>query len=475
MKYLSLLLLGSSLVAGARTGNAGANAGNSNAGNGNAGNAGANAGNNNGNGNANTGMTAQGSSNGQMQAGGIVNGGMNTGNSGATGATGTTTSSAPGNAVSAANVPPGANPFVAVGNSTGSNGMQFPTLTATQKMGLQMAANLWAQDTAVVSSALSLLGSGNMTDQDFRDVADMAYMAEVNELMQKNYIDALLGTMPQLQAASTSLGNGSFAIVVDQLREMRIRGQANQTFVQAAVQGMNNLRCRQVLLAIDTYVQTANQAAGNTSFISATRPPACKQVYAQTADTLPAGSVTNATTFPNAAQLITQFNQAPRFMLSNAVAFKQNSGSDNTPALGSQYTTNPPFTNTSSLSGQLLAFQGKPVMTNGAASNIQANPLNGVLFSNIANNNTSSSNTGNSNNGNSTTTGTTTGNNSTTTTGQSGGKGNTTTTGATGQSGSTGQTGNGNGKGGAGAQSGNGKGANAGGKGQNRMFRMFRA
>lgn len=377
MKYLSLLLLSTGLLANAQQGgNAKSNGGSSTQTT------------NNG------GQSAQGSSNGGMQAGGIANGGMNTGNLGAgTSTSGTGTSSAPGNAVSASNVPPGANPFLALSSS-------FPTLTSTQKTGLQMAATLWAQDTAVVSTALQLLGSGQMSDQDFRDAADMAYMAEVNELMQKNYIDALLGTMPQLQAASTSLGNGSFAIVVDQLREMRIRGPSNQTFVQAAVSGMNTLRCRQVLLAIDAYLQTANQAAGNNSFISATRPPACTQLYAQTADTLPAGSTVNATTFPTAQQLITQFNQPPRFMLSNSVAFSQTSGSDTTPALGSQYVSTPPFSNTSSLAGQLLAFQGMPVMTNGAASNALANPINAVLFQsvittgNTASNSTTMSTTG---------------------------------------------------------------------------------
>jgi len=295
---------------------------------------------------------------------------------------GTQTASAPGNAVSASNVAPGVNPFIAV---AGNDAKKFPQLNDFQKQGLQQAAILWSQDTAVVSSALSLLGSETMNEQDFRDVADMAYMAEVNELMQKNFIDALLGQMPQLQAASTSLGNGSFAIVVDQLREMRIRGPSNKTFVQAAVSGMNNLRCRQVLLAIDTYVLTATQAAGNNTFISATRPPACQQLYAQTADTLPVAAVTNATTFPNAAQLIGQFNQAPRFMLSNQVGFSQQSGSDNTPALGSQFSTNTPFTNTSSLSGQLLAFNGMPVATNGDPKNTNANPLNAVLFQNQIN------------------------------------------------------------------------------------------
>jgi hypothetical protein len=415
MKYLSLLVLGSSLVAGASfprpnlanglrgnqaSGNSNSNA-NSNANsnsNGRTGNSNGNA-NTNGNANSNSNSNRNSSTNANSNNN---NGNTNSNNNGMTGNNtangnnngGTTTSSAPGNAVSAANVAPGANPFLAVG---GNNKNQFPSLTDNQKTGLQNAANLWAQDTAVVSSALSTLGSGGMSDQDFRDTADMAYMAEVNELQQKNYIDALLGTMPQLMAASTSLSNGSFAIVVDQLREMRIRGQSNQTFVQAAVQGMNNLRCRQVLLAIDAYVQTANQAAGNNSFISATRPPACQQVYAQTADTLPAGSVTNATTFPNANQLITQFNQPPRFMISNAVAFSQNSGSDSTPALGSQFTANAPFSNTSSLSGQLLAFQGQPLMTNGAATNTKANPLNAVLFSNNGNANNNGNNNGNAN------------------------------------------------------------------------------
>ena len=334
-------------------------------------------------------LEAAGSSSGQMKAGGIVNGGISTGDKGAKNPP-TKVASAPGNAISAANVPAGKNPFEALnaGNAT------FPQLTDTQKMGLQMAATLWSQDTAVVSSALSLLATGTMSEQDFRDAADMAYMAEVNELMQKNYIDALLSNMPEIQAASTSLSNGSFAIVVDQLREMRIRGNKNMTFVNAAVQGMNTLRCRQVLLAIDTYLQTANLAAGNTSFISATRPPACRSLYNQTADTLPNSAVTNATTFPTASQLIAQFNQAPRFMLSNSVAFSQNSGNDNTPALNSQYTSQYPFTNTSSLSGQLLAFQGTPVKTNGDASNFKANPVNAVLFPNAGK--------GNNNNNNST-------------------------------------------------------------------------
>ena len=325
---------------------------------------------------------ATGASAGPMKAGAVLNGGISTGSKGALASK---VQSAPGNAASAANVAPGANPFEALN----AGQTAFPQLTDTQKMGLQMAAVLWSQDTAVVSSALDRLANSQMSEADFRDAADMAYMAEVNELMQKNYIDALLSEMPEIQAASISLVNGSFPIVVDQLRELRIRGPKNQTFVQAAIQGMNTLRCRQVLLAIDTYVQTANLAAGNTSFISATRPPACRDLYAQTADTLPAGAVVNATTFPTASQLIAQFNQAPRFMLSNIVAFSAASGSDNTPALGSQYTTTYPFTNTSSLAGQLLAFQGNPVSTNGDASNFKANPVNAVLFSSIGSNSTS--------------------------------------------------------------------------------------
>lgn len=268
----------------------------------------------------------------------------------------------PGNAQAANN--PGTKQAAAQG---------VPNLTASQKVAVQNAIQQWSLDTSLVSCSLNMLPSGQLNQADFMDLADAAYDAEVDETIQKATLDALLGDMPMVQSASANLTNGTFISVVDGLREMRIRGDTNNT--QPVVNLINNNRCRPVMEAIDAYLAAGAMAVGNTTVPTAVRPQACMQINANTNSQITQRVINNCTSAPRANELARDYGQSPTFQLSNAVTQQGNVASDNTGALGDSF---PNAANQSSVQGAQPQLFPNGLAINGDPANVQANPANAV-------------------------------------------------------------------------------------------------
>jgi hypothetical protein len=173
-------------------------------------NAGNSASNNGANTNANSGAGATASS----------NAGNNTasaqgGNSNANGTNGT-----PGQPA----IQDGNNDVNAAGTISGQNALLVNT-----------AITAWMRDTGVVSNFLNI-GPTIQDDATFRNQAQIAHSAEVDELTQKAVLDQFVQNQNVAQANAT-LSNGAFQLVVDRLDDMARQGLAQKN----AINDINNV------------------------------------------------------------------------------------------------------------------------------------------------------------------------------------------------------------------------------------------
>lgn len=118
----------------------------------------------------------------------------------------------------------------------------------------------------------------NIADpQQFKGIADGAFKAEVNELVQKGVLDQVIGNDPRVSLANLTLTNGVFQSVVDNLQIMSLQGQSRVNLIDA----INQVRCTQVLPSIDTYMLIAAEYIGdNAQQRRAVRPNACAGILA---------------------------------------------------------------------------------------------------------------------------------------------------------------------------------------------------
>jgi hypothetical protein len=134
------------------------------------------------------------------------------------------------------------------------------------------AAANWLQDTGFVSSYLD--AAATLAPADVLTNGVLALNAENDETNHKMILDNffVLGTNAPNQAVANAkaiLESGTFQTVVNLL------GDISQTGNLADVQAINNVRCSQVLPAIDQYFIAVAQALGQTTFAPAIRPAAC--------------------------------------------------------------------------------------------------------------------------------------------------------------------------------------------------------
>jgi len=136
-------------------------------------------------------------------------------------------------------------------------------------------------DTGVVSNFQNI-GAGLVGNtQQFMSQANIALLAEKDELLHKADIDAIIGNDPTISLANLTLTDSSFQSVVNALQDMTTNGPARVADIAA----INKVRCPQVLPAIDTYCAIAAQfaaAQGVTFSSTAVRPLACTAVQQKT-------------------------------------------------------------------------------------------------------------------------------------------------------------------------------------------------
>jgi hypothetical protein len=138
------------------------------------------------------------------------------------------------------------------------------------------AVNDWMRDTGVVSNFLNI-GKGLTDEQTFKNQAEIAHSAEVDELTHKNVLDQFLPNNQNVKAANATLSNGAFQLVVDQLQDMADNGISSA----GGIDTINNDRCINVLPNIDTYLREATLAVGNGAAVQqSVRPAACGNIVA---------------------------------------------------------------------------------------------------------------------------------------------------------------------------------------------------
>ncbi|KAF2477523.1 uncharacterized protein BDR25DRAFT_364370, partial [Lindgomyces ingoldianus] len=109
--------------------------------------------------------------------------------------------------------------------TAGTAGTQAGTPSQQQ---LANAVANWQADTSMVSNFLNT-GASIMNNVAFKQAANVAFNAEVDELNHKAIIegDQSIATNPNIQAANSTLATGgSFQDVVDKLQEMSVKGRA---------------------------------------------------------------------------------------------------------------------------------------------------------------------------------------------------------------------------------------------------------
>jgi hypothetical protein len=205
-------------------------------GNGKASNGTTNAGSNTNNGNNNGGNTNVGNS--TTNAGGNTNAGTNNG-----------------------------------GNTNAGNGA---TVDAATGQLMQLAVDGWMRDTGVVSNFLNT--GGSLTDeQTFKNQALIAHSAEVDELTHKNVLDQFMPNNQNVKAANSTLSNGAFQLVVDQLQNMADNGRSQM----GGIDLINKDRCINVLPNIDMYMREAALTIGMGRPVQqSVRPAACSNIQA---------------------------------------------------------------------------------------------------------------------------------------------------------------------------------------------------
>ncbi|KAF2230802.1 hypothetical protein EV356DRAFT_519317 [Viridothelium virens] len=149
---------------------------------------------------------------------------------------------------------------------------------------LNNAVFKWQSDTGLVSNFLNVAvdPNGPPTGQDLLNDAASAFSSENDELNWKAVIDSsdLAFEDPRIaQANDTLVTQGTFQMVVQGLQDISINGDSVR---QADVDNINNVRCSQVLPAIDMYFAAvadflnAVSTEGPFQTQTAVRPFACQ-------------------------------------------------------------------------------------------------------------------------------------------------------------------------------------------------------
>jgi len=259
---LTLILAVTAAAAPARTNenpNSNTNSGNINS-NGNTSNnsSGNGSSNNNNRGNSNSGnntnlSTSSGNSNGSGTN--VFQPASNTANNGAQNGNKTTDNAAPQNGANSANQP-----------------SQVDAATAAL---MSTAVNAWMMDTGVVSNFLLNIGNSLTDEMTFKNQAQIAHSAEVDELTHKAVLDQFMPNNVNVQKANSTLSNGAFQLVVDRLEDMAMQGRSQ---IQG-ITDINNDRCVNVLPNIDAYMREAALTIGNGQPIQqSVRPSACANI-----------------------------------------------------------------------------------------------------------------------------------------------------------------------------------------------------
>ena len=157
------------------------------------------------------------------------------------------------------------------------------TLAARQSSseGIGEAQSNWFQDTSMVSQFLSTASS--LSGQDLVNAASAALANKDNELVHKGVLDAAFVSMldsddlaPIQTANATLVTQGTFQFVVDGLTDLATNGAGySPGQVVTAVEGINAIRCTQVLPAIDVYLQNAALLSLQSIPNAAARPNNC--------------------------------------------------------------------------------------------------------------------------------------------------------------------------------------------------------
>ncbi|KAF2416690.1 hypothetical protein EJ08DRAFT_654660 [Tothia fuscella] len=165
------------------------------------------------------------------------------------------------------------NPQVQDGNNDVNQQSQ---VSQDQALLMQNAIDGWMRDTGIVSNFLNI-GQGLQDEQSFKNQAQIAHSAEVDELTNKAVLDQFMPNNANVKAANATLSNGAFQLVVDRLEDMAMQGRSQVN----GIDDINKDRCVNVLPNIDAYMREAALTIGNGQAIQqSVRPAACANVVA---------------------------------------------------------------------------------------------------------------------------------------------------------------------------------------------------
>jgi hypothetical protein len=162
-------------------------------------------------------------------------------------------------------------------NVNGSNGRNpSGQVSQDQAQQMQTAIDAWMRDTGVVSNFLNI-GPNIQDETTFKNQAQIAHSAEVDELTQKAVLDQYMPNNQNVKAANSTLSSGAFQIVVDRLDDMSRQGFSQKN----GIDDINKNRCVNVLPNIDTYMREAANTIGNGQVTQqSVRPAACANIVA---------------------------------------------------------------------------------------------------------------------------------------------------------------------------------------------------
>jgi len=162
------------------------------------------------------------------------------------------------------------NPAPQDGSNDKNNGGNVNFATAIL---IQTAVDAWQRDTGVVSNFLNM-GQSFTDENTFKNQALIAHSAEVDELTHKNVLDQFVQSN-NLAGANSTLTNGAFQLVVDQLLLMATQGRK----AIGGIDLINKDRCVNVLPNIDIYFrESALNIGGGIPVQQAVRPAACGNI-----------------------------------------------------------------------------------------------------------------------------------------------------------------------------------------------------
>ncbi|TID20679.1 hypothetical protein E2P81_ATG05308 [Venturia nashicola] len=162
-------------------------------------------------------------------------------------------------------------------NANGSNGRNpSGQVSQDQAQLMQTAIDAWMRDTGVVSNFLNI-GPNIQDEQTFKNQAQIAHSAEVDELTHKAVLDQFMPDNQNVKAANSTLSNGAFQLVVDRLDDMSRQGFSQKN----GIDDINKDRCINVLPNIDTYMREGANTIGNGQVTQqSVRPAACANTVA---------------------------------------------------------------------------------------------------------------------------------------------------------------------------------------------------